>query len=402
MSQLPLTLKPDTMRGKTVLFRADLNVPMQDGKVTDTTRIERITDSITALADHGAKVIVLSHYGRPKGKIVPEMSLAPVAEALSVALRRPVRFIADVIGVEASKAKAELNDGDIIMLENLRFEAGEEANDSDFARTLAKGVDIYVNDAFSCSHRAHASTEAITAFLPSYAGALMMAELSALDQALGQPRRPVAAIVGGAKVSTKLDLLRNLITKVDMLIVGGGMANTFLLAEGHDIGSSLVESDMIDTANAIRKEAAAIGCRFILPQDGVVATAFATHAPNHLVHFSDGHMAENEMILDAGHDAVATISAAIDECQTLIWNGPMGAFEMEPFDQATTALARHVAKRTDEGALISVAGGGDTIAALNHAQVLNHFSYVSTAGGAFLEWLEGRTLPGVAALMAQS
>ena len=399
MSQLPLTLKPDTMRGKTVLFRADLNVPMQDGKVTDTTRIERITDSITALADHGAKVIVLSHYGRPKGKIVPEMSLAPVAEALSVALRRPVRFIADVIGVEASKAKAELNDGDIIMLENLRFEAGEEANDPDFARTLAKGVDIYVNDAFSCSHRAHASTEAITAFLPSYAGALMMAELSALDQALGQPRRPVAAIVGGAKVSTKLDLLRNLITKVDMLIVGGGMANTFLLAEGHDIGSSLVESDMIDTATAIRKEAAAIGCRFILPQDGVVATAFAAHAPNRLVHFSDGHMAENEMILDAGHDAVATISAAIDECQTLIWNGPMGAFEMEPFDQATTALARHVAKRTDEGALISVAGGGDTIAALNHAQVLNHFSYVSTAGGAFLEWLEGRTLPGVAALL---
>ncbi|MGB2303688.1 MAG: phosphoglycerate kinase, partial [Candidatus Puniceispirillales bacterium] len=289
-----------------------------------------------------------------------------------------------------------------IMLENLRFEAGEEANDSDFARTLAKGVDIYVNDAFSCSHRAHASTEAITAFLPSYAGALMMAELSALDQALGQPRRPVAAIVGGAKVSTKLDLLRNLITKVDMLIVGGGMANTFLLAEGHDIGSSLVESDMIDTATAIRKEAAAIGCRFILPQDGVVATAFAAHAPNRLVHFSDGHMAENEMILDAGHDAVATISAAINECQTLIWNGPMGAFEMEPFDQATTALARHVAKRTDEGALISVAGGGDTIAALNHAQVLNHFSYVSTAGGAFLEWLEGRTLPGVAALMAQS
>ena len=399
MSQLPLTLKPDTMRGKTVLFRADLNVPMQDGKVTDTTRIERITDSITALADHGAKVIVLSHYGRPKGKIVPEMSLAPVAEALSVALRRPVRFIADVIGVEASKAKAELNDCDIIMLENLRFEAGEEANDSDFARTLAKGVDIYVNDAFSCSHRAHASTEAITAFLPSYAGALMMAELSALDQALGQPRRPVAAIVGGAKVSTKLDLLRNLITKVDMLIVGGGMANTFLLAEGHDIGSSLVESDMIDTATAIRKEAAAIGCRFILPQDGVVATAFAAHAPNRLVHFSDGHMAENEMILDAGHDAVATVSAAIDECQTLIWNGPMGAFEMHPFDQATTALARHVAKRTDEGALISVAGGGDTIAALNHAQVLNHFSYVSTAGGAFLEWLEGRTLPGVAALL---
>lgn len=399
MSQLPLTLKPDTMRGKTVLFRADLNVPMQDGKVTDTTRIERITDSITALADHGAKVIVLSHYGRPKGKIVPEMSLAPVAEALSVALRRPVRFIADVIGVEASKAKAELNDGDIIMLENLRFEAGEEANDSDFARTLAKGVDIYVNDAFSCSHRAHASTEAITAFLPSYAGALMMAELSALDQALGQPRRPVAAIVGGAKVSTKLDLLRNLITKVDMLIVGGGMANTFLLAEGHDIGSSLVESDMIDTATAIRKEAAAIGCCFILPQDGVVATAFAAHAPNRLVHFSDGHMAENEMILDAGHDAVATISAAIDECQTLIWNGPMGAFEMQPFDQATIALARHVAKRTDEGALISVAGGGDTIAALNHAQVLNHFSYVSTAGGAFLEWLEGRTLPGVAALL---
>ena len=399
MSQLPLTLKPDTMRGKTILFRADLNVPMQDGKVTDTTRIERITDSITALADHGAKVIVLSHYGRPKGKIVPEMSLAPVAEALSLALRRPVRFIADVIGIEASKAKAELNDGDIIMLENLRFEAGEEANDPDFARTLARGVDIYVNDAFSCSHRAHASTEAITAFLPSYAGALMMAELSALDQALGQPRRPVAAIVGGAKVSTKLDLLRNLITKVDMLIVGGGMANTFLLAEGHDIGSSLVESDMIDTANAIRNEAAAIGCRFILPQDGIVATDFAAHAPNRLVHFADSHMAENEMILDAGHDAVATISAAIDECQTLIWNGPMGAFEMQPFDQATTALARHVAKRTDEGALISVAGGGDTIAALNHAQVLDHFSYVSTAGGAFLEWLEGRTLPGVAALL---
>ncbi len=308
-------------------------------------------------------------------------------------------FIADVIGVEASKAKAELNDGDIIMLENLRFEAGEEANNTDFAETLAKGVDVYVNDAFSCSHRAHASTEAITAFLPSYAGALMMAELSALDQALGQPRRPVAAIVGGAKVSTKLDLLQNLITKVDILIVGGGMANTFLLADGHDIGSSLVEADMIDTATAIRKEAAAIGCRFILPEDGIVATAFAKHAPNRLVRLADGNIAENEMILDAGHDAVATISAAIDECQTLIWNGPMGAFEMEPFDQATTALARHVAKRTDAGALISVAGGGDTIAALNHAQVLNHFSYVSTAGGAFLEWLEGRTLPGVAALL---
>ena len=402
MSKLPLTLHPEHMRGKSVLFRADLNVPMQDGQVTDTTRIERVTASIIALADHGARVVVISHYGRPKGKVVPDMSLAPVAAALSDVLQQPVRFVDDVIGADAANAKAEMKDGDIIMLENLRFEAGEEANDSDFAHALAEGIDVFVNDAFSCSHRAHASCEAITACLPSYAGALMMAELSALDQALGQPRRPVAAVVGGAKVSTKLDLLQNLITKVDVLIVGGGMANTFLLADGHDIGASLVESDMIDTAKAIRERATAIGCRFVLPQDGVVATAFAANAPHRLVHFANDHIAGNEMILDAGRDAVATISAAIDDCQTLIWNGPMGAFEIEPFDQATTALAQYVASRTEAGALISVAGGGDTIAALNHANVLNQFSYVSTAGGAFLEWLEGRNLPGVAALVKQN
>lgn len=402
MSQLPLLVEPQMMRGKTVLLRADLNVPMQDGDVTDTTRIDRISGGIKALAEHGAKIVVVSHYGRPKGQPNPEMSLAPVAEALAQSLGQPVRFVADIIGEAAAQAKAELNNGDIMMLENLRFAGGEEANDHDFAKALAEGVDAYINDAFSCSHRAHASTEAITAYLPSYAGALMMDELSALDQALGQPRRPVGAIVGGAKVSTKLDVLTNLIAKVDVVIVGGGMANTFLMAEGHNIAASLVEPDMVDTAKAIRQQAVAIGCQLMLPQDGIVATAFAAHAPHRKVQFARDQLAENEMILDAGNDAVAMIKTAIDNCQTLIWNGPMGAFELAPFDQATTELAQHVAKRTAAGEVISVAGGGDTIAALNHANVLGQFSYVSTAGGAFLEWLEGKTLPGVAALMAKS
>lgn len=402
MSQLPRSLDSSMIRGKTVLYRADLNVPMKDGQVKDATRIESVKNGILALADHGARVVVLSHYGRPKGNPVPEMSLAPIAASLSHSLNRPVHFIPDIIGADAAKAKAELKDGDIIMLENLRYEAGEEANDDQFARTLAHHADVYINDAFSCCHRAHASIEAITRYLPSYAGELMKVELSALDQALGQPKRPVAAVVGGAKVSTKIDLLQNLIKKVDVLIVGGGMANTFLLADGYDIGASLVETDMVGTAKAIREKADAIGCRIILPDDGVVATTFALNAPHRTVRFSHDHITENEMILDVGHDAIDMISEAIDHCQTLIWNGPMGAFEIPPFDQGTTALARYVANRTKTGTMISVAGGGDTIAALNHAHVLDQFTYVSTAGGAFLEWLEGRTLPGVAALIANT
>jgi phosphoglycerate kinase len=399
MSQLPNPVKFAEMRDKTVMFRVDLNAPMQDGKVTDLTRIKRPAAGILALAEHGAKVVVVSHFGRPKGKPSPELSLAPVAEALSQCLRLPVRFVPDLVGDLAASAIKEMQNGEVILLENLRFDPREEANDTTFAEQLVAEVDVYINDAFSCSHREHASISAAARLRPAFAGPLMMAELEALDQVLGNPKRPLAAVVGGAKVSSKLDLLSNLVNQADVLVVGGGMANTFLLADGIEIGASLAEADLLNTAREIKAAAKASGCQLVLPQDGVVATAFAAHAPHRTLRFADSDITSDEMILDAGPDAVAAAMTAITPCQTLIWNGPMGAFELPPFDTATTSLARHVASLSQSGHMISVAGGGDTIAALNHAGVADDFSYVSTAGGAFLEWLEGKPLPGVAVLL---
>jgi len=400
MSQLPNPVKFTEMRNKTVIFRVDLNAPMKDGKVSDLTRIKRPAAGILALAEQGAKVVVASHFGRPKGKPSPELSLAPVAEALSQCLHLPVRFVPDIVGDTAAAAIKDMQNGEVILLENLRFDPREETNDATFAEQLMAGIDIYINDAFSCSHRAHASISAAAKLRPAFAGPLMMAELEALDQVLGgNPKRPLAAVVGGAKVSSKLDLLSNLVNQVDVLIVGGGMANTFLLADGIDIGASLAEADLVETAKKIKSAAKASGCQLILPTDGVVATAFSAHAPHRTVRFANSAIASDEMILDAGPDAIAAAMAAITPCHTLIWNGPMGAFELPPFDVATSELARHVASLSQKGSMISVAGGGDTIAALNHAKVMDQFSYVSTAGGAFLEWLEGKPLPGVAVLL---
>lgn len=399
MSQLPHPVKFAEMRNKTVMFRVDLNAPMKDGKVSDLTRIKRPAAGILALVEQGAKVVVASHFGRPKGKPSPELSLAPVAEALSQCLDHPVRFVPDIVDDVAAAAIRDMEQGDVIMLENLRFDPREEANDTAFAEKLVAEVDVYINDAFSCSHRAHASITAAADLRPAFAGPLMMAELEALDQVLGNPKRPLAAVVGGAKVSSKLDLLSNLVKQADVLIVGGGMANTFLLADGIAIGASLAEADLVDTAREIKAAALASGCQLVLPQDGVVASAFSAHAPHRTVHFPDSDIATDEMILDAGPDAIAAAMAAITPCHTLIWNGPMGAFELPPFDAATTALARHVGSLSQNGIMTSVAGGGDTIAALNHAGVMDQFSYVSTAGGAFLEWLEGKPLPGVVALL---
>ncbi len=399
MSQLPHPVKFAEMQNKTVMFRVDLNAPMANGKVTDLTRIKRPAAGILALLNHGAKVVVASHFGRPKGKPLPELSLAPVAEALSQCLDRPVRFVPDIVGDVAAAAIRDMQNGEVILLENLRFDPREEANDPTFAEQLVADVDVYINDAFSCSHRKHASISAVARLRPAFAGPLMMAELQALDQVLGNPKRPLAAVVGGAKVSSKLDLLSNLVEQADVLIVGGGMANTFLLADGINIGASLAEPDLVETARAIMAAAKASGCQLILPSDGLVATEFAAHASHRTVNCADGSIASDEMILDAGPDAIAAAMAAVTPCHTLIWNGPMGAFELPPFDAATTALARHVANLSQNGSMTSVAGGGDTIAALNHAGVMDQFSYVSTAGGAFLEWLEGKPLPGVAALL---
>jgi phosphoglycerate kinase len=384
------------LAGKRVLLRVDLNVPVKDGAVTDTTRIERVAPTIKALSDKGAKVALLAHFERPKGKRVPEMSLKPIAAAVADVVGKPVGFADDCVGSEAEAAVAKLGNGGIVVLENTRFHKGEEDNDPEFAKKLAKAGDIYVNDAFSAAHRAHASTEGLAHILPAYAGLAMQEELEALEKALSHPQRPVVAIVGGAKISSKLELLGNLIAKVDALVIGGGMANTFLAAKGVEVGKSLNEPDLHKTAKQIMVDAAERGCAIVLPTDVVVAAAFEANAPHKTV--AADKVPADMMILDVGEKSVAAINAWIDKAKTLVWNGPLGAFEKQPFDRATVAAAKHAAKRTGEKKLLSVAGGGDTVAALNHAGVAGDFSYVSTAGGAFLEWLEGKSLPGVEAL----
>jgi len=385
-------------RGKRVLLRADLNVPLREGRITDLTRLERLTPTIRELADKGARVIVVSHFDRPKGRRVPEMSLAPVRQALAEILGHPVHFAPDCIGPEAEAAAAALADGEVLVLENTRYHEGEEANDPEMARQLARLADIYVNDAFSAAHRAHASTEGVARHLPAHAGRLMQAELDALTLALEHPERPVGAIVGGAKISTKLDLLGNIIGRVDVLIIGGAMANTFLAAKGVDVGRSLQEPAMHDTARAIIARAEARGCEILLPVDVVTAAEFRDNPPTRVVPV--GEVAPDQMILDCGPQTVTMLAERIGTLRTLVWNGPMGAFETPPFDAGTTELARVVAARTRAGGLRSVAGGGDTVSALRHAGVAGEFSYVSTAGGAFLEWLEGKTLPGIQALIS--
>ena len=382
-----------------VFFRADLNVPMRDGGIADATRIGRTAPGIRTLAERGARVVVASHFGRPKGGRVEGMSLAPVAAALAEAVGRPVRFVGDCVGPVAEEAVAAMADGDVALLENLRFHPGEEKGDADFAAALSRLADAYVNDAFSCSHRGHASIETVARLLPAYAGPLMAEELAALGGALEEPERPLVALVGGAKVSTKLAVLDHLVEKVDGLIVGGGMANTFLMARGVGTGRSLVEADMLDEAGAVMAKAEAGGCRLLLPEDVVLSREFEANAEHRVVDLGGGEVATDEMILDAGPATVGLAVEMVDSARTLVWNGPMGAFEMPPFDAATAALARRVAERTREAGLVSVAGGGDTVAALNAAGVEGDFHYVSTAGGAFLEWMEGRTLPGVAVLL---
>ena len=391
------TLDDLDLAGKRVLLRGDLNVPLGDGRVTDATRIERLAPTINELCGKGAKVIVMSHFGRPKGKIVPEMSLRPVADALSAALGgKAVSFAPDCIGPDAAAIVEGLAPGGVALLENLRFHPGEEANDAAFAGELAKLGDAYVNDAFSAAHRAHASTEAIARLLPAAAGRAMQAELEALTAALEKPTHPVIALVGGAKVSSKLDVLGNLVARVDAIIIGGGMANTFLNARGIDVGASLCEHDLADTVREIEAKAKAAGCEILLPVDGVVAAKFEAGAPTRTVPIDAAP--SDMMILDIGPDSVAELNAKLATCKTLLWNGPLGAFEIPPFDSGTVAVAREAGRLTRAGAMVSVAGGGDTVAALNHAGVADQFTYVSTAGGAFLEWLEGKTLPGVAAL----
>ena len=386
----------DGLAGKTILVRGDLNVPMKDGAVTDATRLTRLAPTLSELAGASAKVVVMSHFGRPKGKVDPEQSLRPVAEALGKTMNRPVGFATDCIGSAAEQAIADMAAGDIIVLENLRFHAGETDNNDGFADQLAALGDIYVNDAFSAAHRAHASTTALAQRLPAYAGRLMAAELIALAKALEEPKRPVLALVGGAKVSTKLDLLANLVTKVDILVLGGGMANTFVAARGGSVGASLYEPDKLDAAREVEKAAEASGCRILLPSDGIMSAEFATN-PETTTGPSD-NIGDGLMMLDIGPDSIVEISEAIKGCKTVVWNGPMGAFEMEPFDQGTIGVGKTVAALTKDGSILSVAGGGDTVAALAHAGIEDDISYVSAAGGAFLEWLEGKELPGVKAL----
>ena len=384
------------LAGQRVLLRLDVNVPIQDGQVSDDTRIRRIVPGLQALVAARAKIIILTHFGRPKGKIVPDLSIRPVANCMTKLLGQAVVVETDVIGAGGAAAVAALQSGNILMMENLRFYPEEEANDQRFAKKLAALGDIYVGDAFSCAHRAHAAVDALPRLMPAAAGRSFAAELTALNAALAPPRRPLGVVVGGAKVSSKLALIENLVTKVDGLILGGGMANTFLLAQGIQIGASLAEPDMVAKARAIMAKANANGCRMILPTDLVVATAFAANAAHRV---TGGHdIADDEMILDAGPQSVASVTAFLRECQTIVWNGPMGAFELKPFDAATNAVARAVARLTQDQQVMSVAGGGDTMAALANAGVNDHFTYVSTAGGAFLEWLEGKTLPGVDAL----
>jgi phosphoglycerate kinase len=390
------TLDDLEVAGRTVLVRLDLNVPMQDGKVTDATRIERSVPTVKELLDKGAKVAILSHFGRPKGKREPSMSLAPLCEPLAAVLGRQVAFAEDCIGAPARRAVDALRPGDAVLLENLRFHPGEEKNDPAFADQLAALGDAYVDDAFAAAHRAHASITGLAERLPAAAGRLMQAEIEALMRALDAPDRPLAALVGGAKVSTKLELLGNLVEKVDLLVLGGGMANTFLSAKGTAVGKSLCEHDMADTAREIMAKADRCGCRLLLPVDGRVARRLEARAPSEVVPIEQ--VPDDAMILDVGPGTVRLIEERLARCGTVVWNGPLGAFEIPPFDAGTTAVARQVAALTKDGKLMSVAGGGDTLAALAEAGVLEQMSYVSTAGGAFLEWLEGKELPGVAVL----
>ena len=390
------TLDGVAVAGQRVLLRADLNVPVRDGKITDATRIERLCPTIRELSDKGARVIVCSHFDRPKGRRVAAMSLAPMALALGAALGRRVRFAEDCVGVAAEQAVDRMADGDVLVLENTRFHPGEEANDPGFAAALARLADIFVNDAFSAAHRAHASTEGVAHLRPSYAGRLMQAELGALGAALDHPERPVAAIVGGSKVSTKLGLLGNLVGRVQLLVIGGAMANTFLAAQGIAVGKSLQEAEMHQMARDILAQAEAAGCAVLLPVDAVTATEFKAHAATRTVAIAA--VPADAMILDVGPVTVALLLARMKEIRTLVWNGPLGAFETPPFDAATMALAQEVAEATAAGRLRSVAGGGDTVAALRQARVLDQLTYVSSAGGAFLEWMEGKVLPGVAVL----
>lgn len=387
------TLDDMDVSGKRVLVRVDINVPVEDGKVTDATRITRIVPTVLDILEKGGTPVLLAHFGRPKGKIVDEMSLRQVLPSLRDALGRDVTFVETLEDAQAAV-------GEVVLIENIRFHAGEEANDPAFAKQLATLGDIYCNDAFSAAHRAHASTEGVAQHLPSCAGRLMQAELSALEAALSTPERPVGAVVGGAKVSTKIALLENLVNRLDLLVIGGGMANTFLVAMGASLGASLCEEDHLDTARDILAQAAKSGCRVLLPVDGLVATEFKAGAAHTVERLSDQTILDaGQMVLDAGPETVELVHLAFEGLKTLIWNGPMGAFEIAPFDTATVAAARHAAALTKQGSLISVAGGGDTVAALNQAGAADDFTYISTAGGAFLEWMEGKDLPGVAALI---
>jgi phosphoglycerate kinase len=390
------TLDQLSPKGQRILMRVDLNVPTEGGKVTDFTRIDRLLPGIKELSDKGGKVILLAHFGRPKNGPDEANSLKPIAAALAERLGRPVAFGADCIGPVAEAAVGALKDGDIIVLENTRFHKGEEKNDPAVVEGLAKQGDVYVNDAFSAAHRAHASTEGLARKLPAYAGRTMQAELEALDKALGNPVKPVAAIVGGAKVSTKLDLLGNLVEKVQILIIGGGMANTFLAARGVNVGKSLCEHDLVGTAREIEAKAKAAGCEIVLPVDAMLAKEFKAHAPYRLAGVDQ--IGADEMMLDVGPKSVAAVEAKLAGARTLVWNGPFGAFEIAPFDTGTVAVAKKAAALVKAGSLVAIAGGGDTVAAMNHAGVAHDLTYISTAGGAFLEWMEGKALPGVAAL----
>ncbi len=387
----------ENVHGKRVLVRVDLNVPVTEGKVTDATRIERVAPTILELSDKGAKVILMAHFGRPKGERVDSMSLAMIAPAVEAVLDRRVYFASDCIGEVAAKAINAMSEGDILLLENTRFHKGEEKNSPEFVAALAENGDIFVNDAFSAAHRAHASTEGLGHKLPSYAGRTMQAELEALEKGLGNPVRPVVAIVGGAKVSTKIDLLQNLVKQVDALVIGGGMANTFLAAQGVNVGKSLCEHDLADTAHAIMAEAERSGCSIVLPTDGVVAREFKANAESETVAVTA--IPADAMMLDVGPESIEAVNGWIAKANTLVWNGPLGAFEIRPFDKATMSAAKFAAEETRAGKLVSVAGGGDTVAALNAAGVADDFTYVSTAGGAFLEWMEGKPLPGVDVLV---
>ena len=390
------TLDEAEVSGRRALVRVDFNVPMEDGGVADDTRLKAALPTIQDLRGRGARVILLSHFDRPKGKRVPSMSLRPLAEPLSRLIGAPVAFADDCIGPDARAAVDKLSDGDVLLLENLRFHAGEEANDPTFAKALAALGDLYVNDAFSAAHRAHASTEGVAHLLPAYAGRAMQRELEHLEKALGTPQRPVMGIVGGAKVSTKLDLLENLVGKLQFLAIGGGMANTFLFAQGHDVGSSLCEKDMADTARAILDKAEAARCRILLPTDVVVADKLEPGVAARTIPLDK--IGPDDRIFDVGPNSLVQILDAMSESKTLVWNGPLGVFEVPPFDKGTVAAARHAAALAKSGKLVAVAGGGDTVAAMNAAGVTDDLTFVSTAGGAFLEWMEGKTLPGVAAL----